>query len=176
MDIFTAIHSRRSVRAYTGEPVTTEETRAMLDAAMTAPSAGNARPWHFLVIDDPVSIAQIPSLNPYAGMAPAAAVCILVCGDLSLEKYPGFWVQDCSAAIQNLLLAAVGLGLGAVWTGIHPLEDRVRAFASLFALPPNIVPLALIAVGRPKKEQQRLSRYEEEKVHYNRYGQAWKVN
>jgi len=167
------LHTRRSVRAFTDDPVTANEIQIMLDAAMIAPSAGNARPWQFIVIDDSALLAAVPSINQYAGMVPSAAAAILVCGDLSLEKYPGYWVQDCSAAIQNMLLAATGQGLGTVWTGIYPVEDRVSAFRKLLALPPNIVPLGLIAVGRPKKSQERLSRYEPQKIHYNAYGKQW---
>lgn len=173
MDIFTALHTRRSVRAYTGEPVGADQLRIMLDAAMIAPSAGNARPWLFVVVDDPALLAAVPSLNPYAGMLPKAGAGILVCGDLSLEKYPGFWVQDCSAAIQNLMLAAAGLGLGTVWTGIYPVEERVRGFAALFKLPDGIIPLGLVAVGRPKSAPERLSRYEPEKVRHNTYDAVW---
>ncbi|MCL1939273.1 MAG: nitroreductase family protein [Desulfovibrionaceae bacterium] len=173
MDIFTALHTRRSVRAYTDEPISADEIQIMLDAAMIAPSAGNARPWQFIVIDDPALLAVAPSINKYAGMVPNAAAAILVCGDLSLEKYPGFWVQDCSAAIQNMMLAATGQGLGTVWTAVHPVEERVSAYCKLFALPPSIVPLALIAVGKPQKPQERLSRYEPQKIHYNAYGEPW---
>ena len=173
MDILTALHSRRSVRAYTDEPVSAADIQVMLDAAMIAPSAGNARPWQFIVIDDPTILAVAPSINQYAGMVPKAPVAIAVCADLSLEKHPGFWVQDCSAAVQNLMLAATSLGLGTVWTGIYPEESRVRGFSSLLELPPNVLPLALVAIGRPAKQPERLSRFEPEKVHYNNYGTPW---
>ena len=174
MDILTAIHTRRSVRAYTGEPVSAIDLHILLEAAMIAPSAGNARPWHFIVVDDPALLAAVPSINQYAGMVPSAGTAILVCGDLSLEKYPGYWVQDCAAALQNLMLAATGIGLGTVWTGIYPIEERVSAFCKLFALPQNILPLGLVAVGKAKKPQERLSRFEAQKIHYNTYGTPWK--
>lgn len=174
MELFTALHSRRSIRAYTNESLSHDELKKLIDAAMIAPSAGNARPWQFIVIDDRALLAKIPLLNQYAGMAPAAAAGILVCGDLGREKYPGFWVQDCSAAIQNLLLAATALGIGSVWTGIYPVEERVRGFSELFALPQTIVPLAFIALGRPKKDPETLNRYEPERVHHNGFGAPWK--
>ena len=135
MDIFDAIATRRSVRKYTDRPVTDEDIRTVLEAAMMAPSAGNAQPWHFVVVRDAALRARVAELNVYAAMARTAPAGILVCGDLHLEKYPGFWVQDCSAAIQNLLLAAHGLGLGAVWTGIHPVAEREEGFRRTFGLP-----------------------------------------
>ncbi|MDR2160669.1 MAG: nitroreductase family protein [Desulfovibrio sp.] len=167
MDTLTAIHTRRSVRSYTPEPVSEEEIQTLLEAAMTAPSAGNAQPWTFLVITDPGLLARTPSVNPYAGMAAKAPLAILVCGDLTAEKYPGFWVQDCSAAIQNLLLAARSIGLGSVWTGIHPMEDRVAKAKDLFRLPDHLIPLGLIVIGRPKGEQQHANRFAPEKVRRN---------
>lgn len=170
MDIFTALHTRRSIRAYTDQPVTGEQIRIMLDAAMIAPSAGNARPWEYIVVDDKDLLAKVPAINPYAGMAPKAPVSIVICGNTQAEKYKGFWVQDCSAAVENLLLAATGLGLGTVWTGIYPLEDRVTGFRQLLKLPEHIIPLALIVVGHPASAPERKSRFEEEKVHRNRWG------
>ena len=170
MDIFTALHTRRSIRSYTGEPVSGQAIRTLLDAAMIAPSAGNARPWQFVVVDDPEILKQVPAINSYAGMASRAPAGILVCGDLEAEKYKGFWVQDCSAAIQNMLLAATGLGLGAVWTGIYPVEERVAGFRRLLGLPDSIVPLALIVIGHPALEAERKSRFEAAKVHHNTWG------
>lgn len=169
MDLFTAIFTRRSVRSYTDAPVSEEDIRALLEAAMAAPSAGNSQPWQFVVIDDKAVLAQIPAINPYAAMAKSAPLGILVCGDTNVEKYPGFWPQDCSAAIQNMLLAAVGRGLGAVWTGIHPLEDRCESFARLLNLPSGIVPLGLIVIGHPKEEQKSKSRFNADKIHRNRW-------
>ena len=170
MDIFTALHTRRSIRSYTEEPVSERELHALLDAAMIAPSAGNARPWQFIVVDDPALLKQAPIINPYAGMAPKAPVGIVVCGDRDAEKYKGFWVQDCSAAIQNLLLAATGLGLGAVWTGIYPVEERVTGFQRLLGLPETIIPLALIVIGHPATTPERKSRFDAAKVHHNAWG------
>ena len=170
MDIFTALHTRRSIRSYTGDPVSGRELRILLDAAMIAPSAGNARPWQFVVVDDPEILKQVPAINSYAGMASRAPASILVCGDLDAEKYKGFWVQDCSAAIQNILLAATGLGLGAVWTGIYPVQERVAGFRRLLGLPESIVPLGLIVIGHPAVEAERKSRFEAAKVHHNAWG------
>lgn len=169
MDIFAAIHSRRSIRSFTADKVTEEDVRVILDAAMAAPSAGNAQPWQFVVVDDASLLAQIPAIHPHCGMAKSAPLGILVCGDMQTEKYPGFWVQDCSAAIQNALLAIVGRSLGAVWTGVYPVEKRVEAFQTLFALPNHVIPLGFIVVGRPQAPQKTMSRFDAQKVRRNRW-------
>ncbi len=167
MDIITALHTRRSIRKFTDEPVSEEHLNILLDAAMIAPSAGNNQPWRFVVVDDKELLKQVPAINQYAQMAPASPLGILVCGDLKAEKYPGFWVQDCSAAVQNILLAATGLGLGTVWTGIYPREDRVDGFRKLFKLPDDIPPLALILVGHHTNAPDHKSRFDAAKVHRN---------
>lgn len=169
MDLFTAIHTRRSVRAFTGTPVSEDDITAMLEAAMVAPSAGNSQPWRFVVVDDPALLAEASTMNPYAGMAKNAPLAILVCGDLAAEKYSGFWIQDCSAATQNLLLAATALGLGAVWTGIYPEKDRIKNYSELFTLPEHIVPLALVVIGHPKTSQEPKSRFTPQNIKRNRW-------
>lgn len=170
MDIFEAIHNRRSIRKYTDEPVTDEDIRKILEAAMMAPSAGNQQPWQFIVVRDKDALRKIETVHPYAKMAADAPLGILVCGDPSLEKYPGFWVQDCSAAIQNMLLAVHGLGLGGVWTGIYPREDRVNGFRKLFGLPDTVIPLAFIVIGHPAQKLVSTSRYREDRVHHDKWG------
>lgn len=170
MDILSALHSRRSIRKYTEAPVSDEETRILLDAAMIAPSAGNAQPWHFVVIRDREALKKIADFHPYAGMAAKAPLGITICGDTSLEKYPGFWVQDCAAATQNMLLAATGLGLGSVWTGIYPVEDRVKAFRSLLKLPESVIALALVLLGHPVTPPESKSRFKAERVHLEIFG------
>lgn len=166
MDIFEAIVTRRSIRKYTDQPVTDEDIRVVLNAAMMAPSAGNAQPWHFVVVREAGLKARVAELNVYAAMARTAPAGILVCGDPRLEKYPGFWVQDCSAAIQNMLLAAHGLGLGAVWTGIYPVAERVEGFRDVFGLPAEVVPLGYIVLGYPDQHPQSASRFREDRVHW----------
>ena len=170
MDTLEAIHTRRSIRAYQDQPVSRELLQQVLGAAMMAPSAGNARPWQFVVLDDPQVVQEIPRIHPHGAMATEAAVSVLVCGDLSLEKYPGNWIADCSAATQNLLLAAHAQGLGGVWTGIYPEQDRVQGFQKLLGLPQHVVPLALVPLGYPASASRRLDRFEAAKIHNNRYG------
>lgn len=167
MNTLEAIRTRRSIRKYTDQPVSAELIKELLAAAMSAPSAGNQQPWQFVVIDERKLLDQILYINSYAAMCRQAPVAILICGDTSLEKFLGYWVQDCSAATQNLLLAAHDKGLGAVWTGIYPMEDRVRGFRELFSLPQQVIPLALVAVGYPAQKLAPEDRYREDRIHYN---------
>ncbi len=170
MDAMDAILSRRSIRRYTGEPLPEGAVRDILAAAMSAPSAGDERPWQFVVVTDRAVLAEVPRFHPHARMVPDAGAAILVCGDPALEKHPGFWVQDCSAATQNILLAAFSMGLGAVWVGIYPLEDRVAAARSLFGLPGRVVPLALVPLGVPAVRKAREDRFDAGRVHFDRWG------
>ncbi len=165
MDIMDAIFDRRSIRKYTQEHVTDQEVEALLRAAMAAPSAGNQQPWQFVVVRNKARLQEVASIHPHVHMAPKARLGILVCGDTRVEKYPGYWVIDCAAAVQNLLLAAHALGLGAVWTGIHPMQDRVAAFATLFATPRGVIPHSFIPVGRPAEAKKREDRFRPERVH-----------
>lgn len=167
METLEAIRTRRSIRRFTSEPIPAEIVTRLLAAAMSAPSAGNQQPWHFVVVDDRKLLDAVPGIHPYAGMCKTASVGVLVCGDTNIEKFPGFWVQDCSAATQNMLLAAHDLKLGAVWAGIYPLEDRVRAFRSLFGLPAHVIPLCLVVLGYPDQRLQAEDRFLEERIHRN---------
>ncbi|MCU0611703.1 MAG: nitroreductase family protein [Candidatus Eisenbacteria bacterium] len=169
MHTLEAIKSRRSIRKFTPQPVPQRAIHDMLDAAMSAPSAGNEQPWQFVVIDDRALLDQVPSFSPYAAMATEAPLAILVCGDTSVEKYRGFWVQDCAAAVQNILLAAHAQGLGAVWTGVHPMPDREQGFRVLLGLPDHVIPLAFIPVGHPAHFPGPQQRYREDRVHHNRW-------
>lgn len=161
-----AIFQRRSIRKYTDQDVSHESIKKLLAAAMSAPSAGNERPWHFIVVKDKERLAQLSNASPYAKMTKEASVAIIVCGDLSLEKFQGYWVQDCSAATQNILLEVTELGLGAVWLGIYPLQDRVQYIQNLFSLPEHVVPFSVIPVGDPAQSPDAPDRYEESRVHH----------
>ena len=169
MDIFEAIFTRRSIRRYTQSPVSEEHIRQILDAAMSAPSAGNAQPWDFIVIRDAARRAGIAARHPYAAMATEAPVCIAVCADTTREKYPGFWPQDCSAAIQNMLLAARGLGLGTVWTGIYPIAERVSIFKEFLELPEAVIPLAVVVLGHPDQPFAEKHRYDPARVRQEKW-------
>jgi nitroreductase len=169
MEAMDAILSRRSIRKYTGQPVPDEMIGELLKAAMSAPSAGNQQPWHFVVIRERSILDQIPKYHPYSAMLKEASVAVLVCGDLKSEKHKGYWVQDCSAATQNLLIAAQAKGLGAVWLGVYPREDRVAGIRGLLGLPDRIVPLSLIPIGYKGEEKPPADRYDASRVHHNRW-------
>ena len=169
MDAMEAILTRRSVRQYTEGSISKDTIQSLLEAAMSAPSAGNQQPWQYVVIDDRNILDGITQVHPYSGMLKQAPLAIVVCGDMDREKYKGYWVQDCSAATQNLLVAARALGLGAVWLGVYPLEKRVKGIRRLLSLPENIIPLAVISIGHPATEQGRMDRYDENRIHQNKW-------
>lgn len=162
-----AIFSRHSIRKYSEEEVSEKTLEQLLRAAMAAPSAGNEQPWHFIVIRDRSILAGFPKFHPHAGMAPEAACAIVICGDLSLEKHAGFWVQDCSAATENLLLEAQERGLGAVWVGLYPNEDRVKETRKLLHLPEHIIPLALVPIGHPAEKREVGDRFNPDRIHHD---------
>jgi nitroreductase len=169
METLESIFTRRSIRKYTDRPVPEDLVTELLRAAMAAPSAGNEQAWQFIVIRDRALLNAIPKFHPYSAMLKHASVAILVCGDLTLEKYKGYWVQDCSAATQNLLLAATAKGLGAVWTGVYPLEDRVAGMRKLLNLPEHVIPLSLVPIGFPAEQPAKIDRFNAERVHRDRW-------
>lgn len=167
MDLMEAIHTRRSIRSYRDEPVPEKMIEEILKAAMMAPSAGNEQPWQFIIINKSELLQEIPNIHPHSKMVLDAPVAILVSGDMTFAKHGEFWVQDCSAAVQNLLLAAHGYGLGAVWLGIYPREQLVESFRNLLDLPENIVPFALIPIGHPAQPSQTMDRFDPDRIHEN---------
>ncbi|MDD2464984.1 MAG: nitroreductase family protein [Desulfobulbus sp.] len=167
MELFEALHTRRSIRKYLQREIPDEMVEKILAAAMMAPSAGDERPWQFILVTDDEKKHRIKAAHAYAGMMPTAPLGILICGDLTKEKYEGFWPQDCSAAMQNLLLAAHASGLGAVWTGIYPLEDRVNTFKEIFRLPDHIIPFGLAVLGWPDQNPKTQDRFDAGRVHVN---------
>jgi len=167
MDTIETIHTRRSIRKYQDRPVPEEFIRKILAAAMMAPSARNTQPWHFVVIDDQEILKEASQINPHARMAQNAPVSVLICGDLDLEHPSGYWPVDCAAAAENLLLAAHSLGLGAVWTGVYPRDERIEGFRRLFDLPPNVMPHCLIVLGYPAEQPPSNDRYRPDRVHRN---------
>jgi nitroreductase len=169
MEAMDAILSRRSIRKYTGQPVPDEAVEELLRAAMSAPSAGNQQPWQFVVIKDRGILDQIPKYHPYSQMLKEASVAILVCGDLKSEKHKGYWIQDCSAATENFLIALEAKGLGGVWLGVYPREDRVAGIRKLLGIPEHIVPLSLIPVGFKDEEKPPANRYDPSRVHHDRW-------
>jgi nitroreductase len=161
---------RRSIRKYTDQPVPDKLVETLLRAAMSAPSAGNGRPWHFVVIHDRAILDAVSSFHPYARMMNKAPLAILVCGDESLEKSKGFWTEDCSAATENILIEAQELGLGSVWLGLHPRDFRVRKMRALIPdMPEHVIPFALLPVGYPAEVKRPSQRYDEARIHHDRW-------
>lgn len=161
------IFERRSIRKYTDQPISAEHEEKLLRAAMQAPSAGNEQPWEFIVVRNKETIEKMTEGHPYSTPLKGAALAMVVCGDVNKQKfnpYP-YWVQDCSAAIQNLLLEAQHLGLGAVWMGVHPIKAREDELIRLFDLPEGIIPLAMLAFGHPAQTVEPVDRFLPERVH-----------
>jgi nitroreductase len=166
------IFQRRSIRKYTGQPVELEKLDLLLKAGMAAPSAMNCRPWEFIVVTDPEKLAQFRKRLIFGDRnAPAA---IVVCGNPGLSSNPAanmFWVQDCSAAAQNILIAAVGLGLGTVWIGVHPVAEFVRTVRKIMSIPKKVTPLCIIYVGYPEAQKPARTQYDEQRVHRQKYAE-----
>jgi len=169
MDAMEAIFTRRSIRHYTQEQVPDNLLESILRAGMAAPSAKNEQPWQFIVIRERSILDAIPQFHPYAEMLREAGLAVVVCGDLHLETSKGRWSQDCSAAIQNMLLAAHALGLGAVWVALYPDKDREEKIHALLRLPDHVIPLAIIPLGYPAEKKSRSDRFERSRIHENRW-------
>lgn len=170
MQALEAILTRRSIRQYTPQAVAEQVVQELLAAAMQAPSAGNQQPWHFVVVTGREERLALAGVLPHGQMLKTAPLGIAVCGDVESLRHPGFWVQDCSAATQNLLVAAHALGLGGVWLGVYPIEERVQGVQRVLGLPAQVVPLCVLALGYPAaKPEPAASRYHEARVHHNRW-------
>ncbi len=157
------IFARRSIRKYTGEPVPEETITTILEAAMAAPSASNRKPWHFVTVTERATLNRLADAHKYGKMLHEAPLCIVVCGDESVAQR--FWQQDCSAATQNILLAAQALGLGSVWCGVYPSEERVREIGEILGIKAPVKPLNLIAVGYPAEKKDPRTQYDGSRVH-----------
>jgi nitroreductase len=165
-DLIDTILSRRSIRRYREEPITGAEIKTLLEAAMAAPSASNLKPWHFIVVTRREILNKLAEAHPHAKMLNDAPLCISVCGDPDASRY---WVQDCSAATENLLLAVTALGLGAVWCGVHPRPERVKEVSKILSIKPPLIPLNLIAIGHPAEEKEPRTQYDESRIHKEKW-------
>lgn len=166
------ICTRVSVREFTGEKISQAQIDTLLRAAMSAPSALNHQPWAFIVITDDAILQQIGTQLPYSRCANKPACAIVPCGDLSKAiegEGQDFWINDVSAATQNLLLAAHAMNLGAVWTGVHPGQERIAILRDILHLPDHIIPLCVVPVGVPAEQPEIKNKYKEENIHYNQY-------
>ena len=168
MDAMQALLPRRSIRKYTSGAVASTAVKEILEAAMSAPSAGNQQPWHFVVITEKKLLDRIPEFHPHSLMCREAQLAVLVCGDPSLEKHAGYWVQDCAAATENILVAVHARGLGGVWVGVYPREERVVGFRKLLGIPAHVIPFSVIPIGHPAEQKPpRTDRYNDARVHTN---------
>ncbi len=172
--ILEAIRERRSVRHFIpGVPATKDELITLVKAGMAAPTACNRRPWAFIAIDDPLMVQGIAAIHSHASFLRDAGSAIVVCGDLSraMESVPGYWIQDCAAATENILLAVESLGLGATWCGIHPNPEVEPVMRKLLGVPENIIPFGLIVVGHPAGHERAQDKFDPKRLHWQRWNQ-----
>ncbi len=158
------IFARRSIRKFHSNFVDDEKIDLMLQAAMAAPSAHNARPWHFIVVKDRQTLDRLADIHPYAKMCYEATLAIVVCGEPAISE--NYWPQDCSAATQNILLAGTSLGLGTVWLGVHPGVERKGPIKQLFGVPDELEVLSVVAVGYPAEKKPSRTQYDAGRVHH----------
>lgn len=166
------IMTRTSVRSYTDREISREQLDTLLRAGMAAPSAANKQPWRFVVVTDKSKLKEIGTNFEYMKQADGAAAAIIACGDLDATfegVNSGFWIQDVSAASENILLAAHAMGLGAVWCGIYPDPDRVVKFREMFAIPETIVPMSCIVLGYPSASATPKDKWNPANIHYNNW-------
>ena len=163
----SALWGRRSIRVYADAPIPDEAITDLLRAAMAAPSAAAKDPWRFVVVRDRAMLRRMAEVLPYGRMLAAAGAGFVVCGDLAAahDGQLSYLLQDCSAAIENLLIAAHMLGLGACWLGVHPREPRMHALRALLGIPAGIVPVSAIAVGWPAERKEARTRHDPRYVH-----------
>jgi len=169
MDALDALLTRRSVRRYTDQPVSDESISRLMHAATSAPSARDQRPWRFIVVRDRALLGAVAAAEPNGSMIAHAQAAVIVCSDLQLVTSEGFWIQDCSAATENLLIAAHAEGLGAVWVGTYPREERVEGVREVFGLPPHVVPFAVVPLGYPVDSPPAASRFDPTRVYHDGY-------
>jgi nitroreductase len=169
MDTLDAIYTRRSIRRYSEKKVSDETVNKILRAAMYAPSAVNKQPWHFIVFEDRSTCKAIVDVHKSSAMLLEAAKAIVICYDEKLQHDEGYGVIDCSAATQNLLLAAHTLGLGACWIGICPRKNRMDALKTIFNLPDHIIPFAVVSIGYPEESKNTPDRFKSERIHIEKW-------
>ena len=168
-DRLWAIFARRSIRLYTEEPVGEADLQSLLEAGMAAPSASDRKPWHFVVVTERDTLSALAEAHPYGKMLARAGAAIAVCGDPGTSTW---WVQDCSAATENILVAAAALGLGAVWLGCHGSPGREEAIRSVLGIPDAIGVLSLLSIGHPAEKKEPRTQYNPQRVYINR----WRVD
>ena len=170
--VLSVIHSRKSVRKFVPQKaVSKEDLTTLVKAGMAAPTAVNKQPWAFVVVTERTTLDSLTTGLPYAQMLKEAGAAIVVCGDLdkAVEGLPEFWVQDCSAATQNILLAVEAMGLGAVWTGVYPGMERAKFVQNVLGLPETIIPLNVIPIGYPEGETTPKDKWIESNMRWEKW-------
>lgn len=166
------IMTRMSVRKFTDRPVAKDTLDLLVKAGMAAPSARDVRPWSFVVVDDKAVLDSLNANHPYANLKTATAA-IIVCGNTAEDPKNGvneYWVQDCSAATENILLAAHAYGLGAVWCGVYPTQERIAPVKRILSIPDSVTPLNIITLGYPDDPNAKVKdKYNPSQIHYNKY-------
>ncbi|MDI6766782.1 MAG: nitroreductase family protein [Bacteroidota bacterium] len=164
-----SIFKRRSIRQYTKQEVSEDDVKNLLEAAMCAPSASNVRPWHFVVVRDKAMLEKLSLTHQYAYMVKNASVAIVVCGDYTLHTHKDYWVLDCSAAAENILIEVTELNLGAVWVAVYPRETRIEHVRNVLKLPENIIPLCVIPMGYPAEKIEPINKLDQSRIHVERW-------
>ena len=163
------IFTRTSIRNFKETEISKSDIELLLKSAMQAPSAGNQQGWEFIIVDEKETLEKLSKVSPYSSPAKKAPICIVILGNIQKMKYPENVDMDLSAATMNILLEAKGIGLGGVWLGIAPLDDRMNKVREIFGLSNDLRPFAIIPIGYPVKENEPKLRYDESKVHWNKY-------
>jgi nitroreductase len=165
------LFARRSIRTFTADAVDPAQVEMLLKAAMAAPSAANRKPWHFIVVTDARVRETLAQAHPHARMLTESPVALVPCGEPSMS-IPGrqdYWIQDLAAATENILLASTGLGLGSVWCGVYPVQERVEAVRRILCVPEHVIPFALIAIGHPAEQKEPRTQYDARRIHRDRW-------
>lgn len=171
MNLEEGLLTRRSVRRYVKDKkVNAQDLTEVLQAAMYAPSAMNRQPWEFVIVDDEEKINSLMQIHSYCSFLKDAGTAIIVCGNLNEQMADNYWMGDCAAATENILLAAHAKGLGTCWCGIYPTEQRMKEIAALLKLPPFVRPFSLVVIGYPETEaKQPQDRFKPAKIHHNQW-------
>ena len=170
METLKAIMSRRSIRKFTEQEVSDEQIKKLLEAAMNAPSAGDGRPWHFVVVRDKQKLIRLAdSIDDGNDMFKQASAAILIVGDSSIEGFPGFYPQDCSCAAQNIYLAAHDMGLGSVWIATWEVAPRLKGIREILGVPESLMPFAIFPIGYPEEELPSEYRFDATRVHFEEW-------
>ncbi len=169
MKLMEAVLKRRSIRQFTDRPIAQDDLNTLLRAAMMAPTARNCQEWEFVVVRNKETFKKMMHVHPYAKMLEQADCAIIVCGNTQREHAPGYWMADCGAATQNILLAATSLGIGSVWLGVYPNEERMKGLAALLGLPDYVKPLNIIALGYPAEKKEEVDRFDPAKIHTEKW-------